>query len=78
MATIEMTSLDMAIERLRALAVRTITTHSSRFESCPACGTAAPCEQAMLAAHNLELVSGLPNVGHEATAYAGGAPDAGD
>ena len=78
MATIEMTTLDTAIERLRVLAVRTITTHSSLSERCPICNVAAPCEQAVLAAHNIELVSGLTTVGHEATAYAGAVPDVED
>lgn len=50
-------ALDSAFCALAIRAARTIREHHGCGGSCAACGMHSPCDQAVLAAHNLELTS---------------------
>jgi hypothetical protein len=45
------------IERLRRLATDVINKHANAGGLCSACGSAFPCQRALLAEHNAALVS---------------------
>jgi len=47
------------LDQLRALATKTINEHVNDQDLCAICGSAWPCDRAVLAAHNLALTSGL-------------------
>lgn len=49
--------LETALQHLASRAARMIGEHANRDGRCLACGVSWPCEQAILASHNLELAS---------------------
>lgn len=49
--------LEVALGRLHAVATQTIQMHAGRGGRCVACGRPSPCDQAILADHNLELTA---------------------
>ena len=54
--------LESALGRLHAVAAETIQMHAGHAGRCAACGKPSPCEQAILADHNLELTASAGNV----------------
>jgi hypothetical protein len=48
---------DTDIDRLRALATRTLNEHQDDRGLCAVCGSAWPCESVVLADHNLAFTS---------------------
>ncbi len=47
--------LTVAIERLAQLATVALNEHTNDYGLCAVCGSAFPCERAVLAEHNLAL-----------------------
>jgi 8-oxo-dGTP pyrophosphatase MutT (NUDIX family) len=64
-------ALEVGLRSLASRAARTIREHTSRGGQCDICGISWPCEQAILADHNLDLtdVSGDPLMGGTMTKH---------
>jgi len=50
-------SFGTELDQLRSLATRMLNEHTNDHDLCAVCGSAWPCERAVLADHNLALTS---------------------
>jgi len=57
MVAVQVESCDTDVDKLRALATRTINEHQDERGLCVICGSAWPCEFVVLADHNLAFTS---------------------
>jgi hypothetical protein len=56
MQTLITDALMAEIEQLIALATRVLNEHTNDHDLCAVCGSAFPCERAVLAEHNLSVL----------------------